>query len=285
MNPLSSCSVHPSRRVASLALMTLLGTSPALAQTGSITLSEYEPTFKLLGLMANTTFSAREKAAVVASYRRELAQIRKNLKANAATLTQVQGMKNPVARSEQLRQYFVGAYWNHLKRPDPGYALMFKHRPVVAADPQTRFVSTAADIEALFDNNDFVARLAGLKASTAAERTSGARDLIKTFKTLGEGSQRRLNYALTYRLAITQAWKGGTPQLRSAMTDFARYAVKAQDGLPTGTSTFELVTYRSWFPEKTPAAGNSSMAEITQANNEIFRLGYLADQFTRLSSR
>ena len=265
--------------------ITLLGSACA----SPVTVAEYAPTFKLLGLMADTTFTATEQAAVVrattAQFQKDLPRIHKNLKTNAATLTKVLAMKNPIAQAELLRQYFVGSYWENLTTPDPGFALMFKHCPVLAADPHTRFLVTAADLQALFANNDFVAQRAGLPPSTPAERQAQAPALIHGFKALGQPAQRRINYALTYRLAITLAWKQGTPGLRKTMTTFARQTVQTRAGVPKGTDTFEQVAYRAWFPQKVQQAGSRSVDQIVRDNTEIMQMGLLANQFTVLSSQ
>lgn len=269
--------------------LTLLGSALTSAAPGAITVTEYASTFRLLGLMAHTTFSPAEQAAVVtlttAQFRTDLPRIHKNLKINAATLNTVLAMKNPVAQAELLRQYFVSSYWDNRTTPDPGFSLMFKHRPVLAADARTRFVVTAADLQALFANNDFVAHLAGVKPSTAAARQTQTSSLVQEFTSLGQASQRRINCALTYQLAITRAWEQGTPGLRSAMTKFARQRVHAQSGVPKGTDTFEQVAYRAWLSGKVQQAGSRSVNQIAQDNMAIMRMGMLANQFTMLSSQ
>lgn len=282
----------------SLVLTLALG-SPASAGQGPLTAQDIAPVVKLSELIAGSTFSAAEKAAILkdeqAQFRLDPARERRGIAQYAALLGKVQGMKNPVARIDELQVLFHNIYWNYQKGPSVNAAVILKHRPVLAADPETKYVLTAASLRPWFGAHRFVASLAGVNPISAAQEPAETRDLVRRWRDLPGSVQQRIDYAPTYGLAIQTQWGRTGRAERAQLTALARQQVKTTAQVGDYLHRLGLTSRSKLIPSAGGATVQRSWAKLVQDDLEWAKMlrdaleansiGYQADSFVHEMSR
>ncbi|WP_216323972.1 hypothetical protein [Deinococcus aestuarii] len=281
----------------SLVLTLALG-SPASAGRDTLTAADLAATYRLGELMSGGTFSAAEKAAILkdeqAQFRRDPAKERRDIAADVAAVKQLQTL-SPVRRVDMLHLYFHNAYWNHQRRPQAFSAAVLRHRPVLAADPETRYLLTAFSLRAWFGAHRFVASLAGVNPISAAQEPAETRDLVRRWRDLPGSVQQRIDYAPTYGLAIQTQWAKTGRAERAQLTALARQQVKTTAQVGDYLHRLGLTSRSKLFPSAGGAPIQRGWAKLVQDDlewakmlhdaMEAYSIGYQADSFVREMSR
>jgi hypothetical protein len=187
---------------------------------------------ELAGFIVNAPLddaSRRRLAAIVAAETaRDPAASERTFRSLAEVLRTIRGLRGEAQRAGIRHSIATELYWRSKDRDDPAAQLIFSLAPVVAADPKTRVVVRAADIDGFCRS----ARLAADAMEVGFDQSSCAASVAETAKRLAEldPADRELMAAGERRAAVLEScWRDLDAERRRAALDAAKARAGSSD--------------------------------------------------------
>lgn len=136
----------------------------------------------------------------------------------AKVLSQIKQLNNPVMRARARENAFTYIYLRDLAEQtlnEPSFtSIVYKHSPVIAADPTSQLVVTKRGIESYFEWYNFTQQLLGRPLLTNQQKAERTLDLQQAFRNIPVPNRMMFAAAESHWLNLQQVWSKSSPEYK-----------------------------------------------------------------------
>jgi hypothetical protein len=178
----------------------------------------------------------------------------------AKFLLEIRQLNNPVARVQVREKLFTQLYLNELAKGtlnEPGVmTIVYKHSPVIAADPASKLVVTKRGIESYVEWYNFTAQLVGRPLVTNQEKAETTLYLQQNFRNIPLANRMMLAAAESHWLKLQQVWSSSSREYKlQKVAQLREIAKNKKASLPFSFINIALGSQidRAWRNNEIPA--------------------------------
>jgi hypothetical protein len=136
----------------------------------------------------------------------------------AKFLSEIRQLNNPVLYAQVREKLFTKIYLNQLVKQtlnEPNImTIVYKHSPVVAADPENKLVVTKRGMKSFIDCSNLAAQLVGKPLITSQPDTQTLLQIKQVFQTIPMENKRILAAAESHWLNLQQLWSNSSQEYK-----------------------------------------------------------------------
>lgn len=194
----------------------------------------------------------------------------------AQVFSEIRQLNNPVARAQVREKLFTKIYLDQLaKQRLNGPSVMtivYKHSPVIAADPASELVVTKRGMQSYFDCYNFTAQLVGRPLITTEEKARALQSLQQHFHAFPQENKVMLATAESSWINLQQVWATWSPKDKQVKIEAFKQFAK-NSGIETLPFALQQVAWNSQNSQTSQNLIDSMNARIRKLQENTFSCG------------